>query len=85
MITVTVATRATPQDIESLVPIWQDANGVKYRVTSGLVAGAPRDAWIDDGVIPPPPAPAVIAGIEGRTALAMMGLIFVEEQTDEGG
>jgi hypothetical protein len=72
---VTTATFASPEDIEAMAPIWQDANGVKYRVTSGLSDDLPEGAWSLDIDSPAPSAPAVIAGPDGLTALALMGLV----------
>lgn len=70
---VTIATLATDADRAALAPIWVDAEGIEYRVASG--PGLPADgAWTPDSDEPAPAAPAVIAGVDGFTALAMMGL-----------
>jgi hypothetical protein len=74
---VTTATLATSEDIAALAPIWQDANGVKYRVTSGLSDHIPDGAWTPDTDGPFPSAPAVVAGPDGLSALALMGLVPV--------
>jgi hypothetical protein len=76
---VTTATLAAQADIEALAPIWQDAQGVKYRVSSGHSDDVPEGAWTPDSEAPAPQAPAVIAGMDGLSALAAMGLVPVGE------
>jgi hypothetical protein len=76
---VTTATFASPEDIEAMAPIWQDANGVKYRVSSGHSDDVPEGAWTPESGDPAPVAPAVVAGLSGLEALALMGLVQREE------
>jgi hypothetical protein len=71
---VTTATLATEADIEALAPIWQDAQGVKYRVSSGHSDDVPEGAWTPESEGPAPVAPAVVAGLTGLEALALLGL-----------
>jgi hypothetical protein len=76
---VTTATLATEADIEALAPIWQDAQGVKYRVSSGHSDDVPEGAWTPESGEAAPVAPAVVAGLTGLEALALMGLVQREE------
>ncbi len=64
----------TDENVAETAPIWIDANGVEYRVASGLL----------DGYEPAEPSPAtpdrvnIVTGLDGLAALAMMGLTLVD-------
>jgi hypothetical protein len=75
---VTTATLATQADIEALAPIWQDAQGVKYRVSSGHSDDVPEGTWTPESEGPAPVAPSVVAGLTGLEALTLMGLVPLE-------
>lgn len=77
MMILTISKAAPPADITAMAPIWQDANGAKFHVSSGLSSDVPADAWTPDSTMPPPAAPATIAGVDGLTAVALMGLVPV--------
>jgi hypothetical protein len=77
MITVTTSRPATADDLEALLPIWQNADGDQFVVSSGQLDTAPEGAWTPDSEAPAPQAPAVIAGMDGLEALAAMGLVPV--------
>ncbi|MBR3371157.1 MAG: hypothetical protein IKG52_11075 [Rhodobacteraceae bacterium] len=82
MIRVTIAEPvAFPADLTHAdAPIWQDAQGNLYRVASGVCEECPVEAWMPDPDgqnAPPqatPDATLQIAGMDGLTALAAMGL-----------
>lgn len=73
---VTISERADTDPVLTApdAPIWQDADGVPYRVASGQMDETPSGAWTPDSEAPAPSAPAVIAGMDGLAALAAMGL-----------
>lgn len=60
----------TDENVAETAPIWTDANGVEFRVASGLL----------EGYEPTEPGPAtpdrvnIVTGLDGLAALAMMGL-----------
>lgn len=76
---VTIAQLATSGDFEALAPVWQDKHGVQYRVTSALVDELPEGAWTPEIDAPAPAAPAMIAGVDGLTALALMELTLPDQ------
>lgn len=56
---------------EATSPIWVDADGVEYKVASGLLEGYTATE-------PVPASPKrvnVVVGVDGLSALAMMGLV----------
>lgn len=78
---VTVSERADAAPVLTTpdAPIWQDADGVQYRIASGHMDEAPAGVWTPDSEASAPSAPAVIAGMDGLAALAAMGLVPVGE------
>jgi len=61
-------------------PIWQDKNGVRFRVASGLTETPPESAWWPlHGPLPAleGQTPVVIAGMDGLDALSALGLVRV--------
>jgi hypothetical protein len=57
-------------NVSDLAPIWVDANGVEFRIASGLLEGY---EWVEPAV-----AQAgrinIVTGMDGLSALAAMGL-----------
>lgn len=73
---VTISERADSDPVNTApdAPIWQDSNGVLYRIASGQLDTVPEGAWTPDNDQSAPTAPAIIAGMDGHSALAAMGL-----------
>jgi hypothetical protein len=72
-----VITTATAFDAASTAPVWVNGSGVKFNVASWPDEQAPKGAWTPESDTPAPQAPAVIAGMDGLSALAAMGLVPV--------
>jgi len=66
-----VVTRAwaVPADWDG--PVWVTADGAPYAVSSG--PGEP-EGWTPDSEESPPTTPGVVSGVDGVTALRLMGL-----------
>jgi hypothetical protein len=56
---------------DATAPIWVDANGVEYKVASGLLEGYATT----EPVLASPKRVNVVVGVDGLNALAMMGLV----------
>jgi hypothetical protein len=79
---VTISERADTAPILTTpdAPVWRDADGVLYRVASGQMDETPAGAWVPESGDPSPVAPAVVAGMDGLTALAVMGLTTIPQE-----
>ncbi|MBI1173375.1 hypothetical protein GC209_18460 [bacterium] len=71
-----IVTIACPENLSdpavdtATAPVWYDANGVPYRIASGLIAGYEAS----DVTLAQPDRVTVIVGMAGLEALAAMGL-----------
>lgn len=88
MIRVTIAEPAAQPPVltDPQAPVWQDAEGSVYRVASGLQDHCPPEAWQPgpEGLLDPPQATpdaaTMIAGMDGRAALRVIGLHHPDPQ-----
>jgi len=80
-----IVTRAWAKPEGWTGPVWLNANGDEFAVSSGLEpetfndaqepdGPSPEAVWTPDMEVDAPQAPAVIAGLNGLQALALMGL-----------
>lgn len=74
IVTIACPPTYTDSNVVENAPIWLDANGVEYAVASGILEGYvtsdPIEAQVD--------RVNVIVGMDGLTALALMGLTVKE-------
>lgn len=64
-----------PNVNQETAPVWVDANGIEYKVASGLLDGYTTS----DLILSQPDRVNVVVGIEALSALAMMRLTPVND------
>lgn len=80
-----IVTLALPKGIEDpnldplTAPVWVDSDGVEYLVASGLLEG---EYVTSDPVLADPYRANVVVGMDGLTALSLMGLTVKESELD---
>ncbi len=71
VVTITCPIGLEHQEVLPDAPIWVDSLGNEYRVASGIIEGIEPTEF----TVATPDKITVVVGVDGVTALAMMGLI----------
>jgi hypothetical protein len=76
IVTIACPVGFTDENVAENAPIWLDANGVEYKVASGMLEGYMTSEPIEAT----PDRVTVVVGMNGLEALAAMGLTVKESE-----